>query len=236
MAQAGIHGLTGLFVKRWTPERRWLLLGIVLGNLAPDLDNIAVAAATLTGGSTEGLHRTFTHSLFTVAGIILLGYLVAWLTKRPRWGNLGLGLGIGIIMHILLDLLIWFNGAQLLWPLSPWINLWGDMQPPEWWWQLMMPAEFLAFALFFWALGRMARQSRTDANFQGKLRYWLALQAVLFVIFTVLVFVMDTGFMTIYGAIYLLSLFLAIGVTIRMRGTLEAQMEPSGQAVTRPAD
>ena len=82
----------------------------------------------------------------------------------------------------------------------------------------------------------MARQSQTDADFQGKLRFWLVLQAVLFVISTVLVFVMDTGFMTIYGAIYLLSLLLAIGVTIRMRGTLEAQMEPSGQAVTRPAD
>lgn len=168
MAQAGLHGLAGLAVRRWTPEKRWLMLGIVLGNLAPDLDNVAVAAATLTGGSTEGLHRTFTHSLFTVAGIIVLGYLVAWLTKRRRWGNLGLGLGIGIVMHVLLDLLIWFNGVQILWPMPSWINLWGNVQPPEWWRQLMMPAEFLFFALFFWAFGRMARHSGTDAAFFGQ--------------------------------------------------------------------
>ena len=63
MAQAGIHSIVGLAVRKWTPNRKWLMLGIVLGNLFPDADNLAVAIATLTGGSTEGLHRTFTHSL-----------------------------------------------------------------------------------------------------------------------------------------------------------------------------
>ena len=35
-------------------------------------------------------------------------------------------------------------------------------------------------------------------------------------------YVMQKGFMTTYGATYLLSLGLAIGVTIRMRDTVEA--------------
>lgn len=225
MAQAGLHGLAGMVVKRWTPERRWLTLGIVLGNLIPDLDNFAVAVATLTGGSTAGLHRTFTHSLFTVAGVIVLGYLLAWLAKRPKWGNLGLGLGIGIVMHILLDLLIWFNGVAILWPLPSWINLWGTAQPPAGWRQLMMPGEFLAFALYFWGLGLMARQWRTDIAFWGKLRFWMVFQGLLFILFTVLVLVMAGGFITLYGAVYLLSLFLALGITIRMRETLEARAE-----------
>jgi membrane-bound metal-dependent hydrolase YbcI (DUF457 family) len=58
------------------------MLGNVLGNILPDADNIAVAIATLTGKSTEGLHRTFTHSLFFVAALILLGYIIAAITKR----------------------------------------------------------------------------------------------------------------------------------------------------------
>jgi hypothetical protein len=33
---------------------------------------------------------------------------------------------------------------------------------------------------------------------------------------------MQTGFMTIFGAVYLLSLGLAFGITIRMRDTVEA--------------
>ncbi len=40
--------------------------------------------------------------------------------------------------------------------------------------------------------------------------------------FTVMVYTMDKGFMTIYGAVYLLSLFLAFGIVIRMRNTVEA--------------
>ena len=122
MAQAGIHGMVAMAVRKWTPNRRWLMLGIVLGNILPDADNIAVAIATLTGKSTEGLHRTFTHSLFFVAAIILLGYIVAAITKRSTWSNLGVGLGIGVIMHILLDLLIWFNGLEILWPIPSWIT------------------------------------------------------------------------------------------------------------------
>jgi membrane-bound metal-dependent hydrolase YbcI (DUF457 family) len=222
MAQAGIHSMVGMAVRKWTPNRKWLMLGIVLGNMLPDADNLAVAVATLTGGSTEGLHRTFTHSLFTVASVIIAFYVVAWATKRPRWRNLGLGLGIGILMHILLDLVIWFNGVEILWPIPSWINLWENVTPPVWWSKLMMPVEFLFFALFFLLLGATARKRSTDGEFLRTLRVWTVVQGVLFVLFTVLVYTMDKGFLTIYGALYLLSLGLTFGVIIRMRETVEA--------------
>ncbi len=222
MAQAGIHSMVGMAVRKWTPNRTWLMLGIVLGNMLPDADNLAVAAATLTGGSTKGLHRAFTHSLFTVAAVVIVFYVVAAITKRPRWGNLGLGLGIGILMHILLDLVIWFNGVEILWPLPSWINLWENVTPPAWWSKLMMPAEFLFLALFFLLLDRTARERAIDSSFLGALRVWAVVQGALFVVFTVLVYTMDKGFLTIYGALYLLALGLAFGVTIRMRETVEA--------------
>ena len=145
MAQAGIHSMVGMAVRKWTPARKWLMLGIVLGNLLPDADNLAVAVATVTGKSTEGLHRTFTHSLFFIAAIIIVGYIVGWAAKKPEWGTLGLGLGIGVLMHVLLDLLIWFNGVEILWPIPSWINLWEGVTPPEWWTKLMMPVENLFF-------------------------------------------------------------------------------------------
>jgi membrane-bound metal-dependent hydrolase YbcI (DUF457 family) len=109
MAQIGIHGIVGMAVRKWVPERAWLMLGIVLGSMIPDLDNLAVAVATVTKQPTEGLHRTLTHSLFIVAVIILVFYIISKATRQPRWSNLGWGLGLGVLMHILLDLLIWFN-------------------------------------------------------------------------------------------------------------------------------
>ena len=222
MAQAGIHSMVGMAVRKWTPTRKWLMLGIVLGNLFPDADNLAVAVATVTGKSTEGLHRTFTHSLFFIAAIILVGYVVGWGTKKQRWSNLGLGLGIGVLMHVVLDLLIWFNGVEILWPLKSWVNFWEGITPPEWWSQLMMPAENLFFVFFFLLLASTARKKETDVAFLPKLRIWTWVQAALFVIFMVLVFTMDSVFMTIFGAVYLLSLGLAFGIIIRMRNTVEA--------------
>ena len=222
MAQAGIHSLVGMAIRKWTPARKWLMLGIVLGNLFPDADNLAVAVATVMGKSTEGLHRTFTHSLFFVAAIILIFYGVAWMSKRSEWGNLGLGLGIGVLMHILLDLLIWFNGVEILWPLPSWVNLWTNVTPPEWWNKLMMPVENLFFVLFLLLLASTARKRNTDSDYLSKLRVWTWVQGVLFLAFMVMVFTMESGFLTIFGAVYLLSLGLVFGITIRMRETVEA--------------
>ena len=221
MAQAGIHSMLGVAIKKWSPARKWLILGIVLGNLLPDADNLAVAVATLTGNSTEGLHRTFTHSLFFVAAIIIGFYVIARVTKNDEISNLGIGLGIGVLMHILLDLLIWFNGVAILWPLDSWLNLWEGVTPPEWWSKLMMPIENLFFALFFLSLASIAQKQNTDEEFLPKLRIWTWVQGILFLVFMVMVFTMESGFMTIFGAVYLLSLGLAFGITIRMRNTVE---------------
>ena len=222
MAQAGIHGLIGTAVRKLTPARTWLMLGIVIGNLLPDADNLAVAIATVMKRPTEGLHRTFTHSLFTVLLVVVVFYLIRILTKQPRWTNLGVGLGVGILMHILLDLLLWLNGVAILWPIPSWINIWSGVTSPAWFDKLMLSTEFLFFALFFLGLASIARKRNTDQEYLGKLRTFTWIHLALFVVFTILVYVVQKGFMTPYGAVYLLSLGLAIGITIRMRKSVEA--------------
>lgn len=223
MAQAGIHGLIGVAVRIWFPKAEWLLLGIVLGNLFPDTDNLAVAVATVAKLPTEGLHRTFTHSLFTVVAILAIFYIIATLTKKPRWNTLGIGLGIGVLMHILVDLLIWFYGVAILWPIPSWVNLWVGYSPPEWFDKFMLSAEYLFLALFFFLLYSLARKNKSDQDYQKPLLVWTIIQVVLFIVFTFLVYTMSRCFTTINGAVYLLSLFLAIGVTIRVRKTIEAR-------------
>ena len=223
MAQAGIHGLVGVAVRRWTPTRQWLLLGIVLGNLLPDADNLAVAVATVTGSPTEGLHRTFTHSLFFVLALVIVFQFGAAVVKRPSIGNLGLGLGVGVLMHILLDLLIWFNGVEILWPLPSWVNLWEGVMPPEWFSSLLMPLEMLFFAAYFYWLSQTAQRQGTNLDKVKGVRVWTAVQLILFLIFTVLVYTLDSGFMTIYGAVYLLTLIVAAVLTVQMRETVEAE-------------
>ena len=222
MAQAGMHGLVGMAVRKLAGRKEWLLLGILLGSFIPDMDNVGVAGATLTKMPTDGIHRTMTHSVFFMAAVVIVFYLIGQMKKDARWSNLGLGLGLGILLHVLLDLVIWFNGVNLFWPLGGEINFWANTTPPEWFMKFMDPAEFLFFGLFLWALGTWAHKAGTDGEFMKTHRIWLILEAALFVIFTPLVYIMTKGFLTIFGAFYLFSLFMTFFVTIRMRKTVAA--------------
>ena len=223
MPQNGIHAIAGIAARRWMPQREWLVLGVVLGNMFPDLDNVAVAYATLTKADSHGLHRTFTHSIFTILAVIVLFYLIAALTKNQRWNNFGLGAGIGILMHILLDLILWFNGVEILWPIRYELNIWRWFTIPDWLKTILDTGEFLAFGLYFLVLGSLARRQNTDGKHQASSRVWAYVQFILFVLFTALFFgAGSTGLLyTIVGALYLISMIIAIVLTIRMRKTIE---------------
>jgi membrane-bound metal-dependent hydrolase YbcI (DUF457 family) len=161
------------------PGREWLVLGVVLGNLFPDLDNIAVAYATLTKADSHGLHRTFTHSIFTVLAVLILFYLIAALTKKQKWNNFGFGLGIGILMNILLDLLLWFNGVEILWPLQYELNFWRWFVMLDWLRIILDTGEFLAFGLYFLLLRSLAQRQNTDGERQRSSRTWAYIQLTL---------------------------------------------------------
>jgi membrane-bound metal-dependent hydrolase YbcI (DUF457 family) len=222
MAQAGIHALLGAATRKIAPKQDWLMLGILLGSLFPDLDNYAVAVATVAKLNTHNLHRTFTHSFLAILVMVFVFVIVAQVSKQPRWTNLGVGLGIGISLHIALDLLIWFNGVELLWPFGGWLNLWASVTPPVWFTKLLDPAEFLFFALFFAWLAKVAQGYKTNSDFIGVLRFWTIAMFVLLVVFTPLAYVMSKGYQTIYGVFYLVSITAAFVITIRMRQTVEA--------------
>ena len=223
MPQAGIHAIVGIAARKWMPQKEWLLLGVVLGNMFPDLDNLAVAYATLTKADSHGLHRTFTHSIFTIIVVIILFTLIAVLTKNQKWNNFGIGSGVGILMHILFDLIIWFNGVELLWPIRYELNFWRWFVMPEWLSILLDTGEFLAFGLYFLLLGSLARRQNTDMQHQISSKLWMYIEFVLFILFTALFFSIGAQGLPdmIYGVLYLLSLIIAIVVTIQMSKTVE---------------
>lgn len=221
MAQAGIHALAGVAVRKVVPRREWLILGVILGNIFPDLDNYAVAIATIAKLNTHGLHRTFTHSLFAIVATIAMFLVVGRVLRRPRWINLGIGFGLGIGMHIALDLLLWFNGVELLWPWGGWVNLWEGVEPPVWFATLLEPLELFFLALYFGWLGKAARNYGTNLDFLVALRGWTIAMVVLLIVFTPLAFIMDQGFVLSFGVVYLVSITAAFVITIRMRQTVE---------------
>ena len=224
MPQAGLHAIVGTVTRKWMPQKEWLVLGVVLGNMFPDLDNLVVAYATLVKlPNPESFHRTFTHSIFTIIVLLALFYLIAIVSRNEKWGNFGIGFSTGILMHILLDLVLWFNGVELLWPIQFELNFWGWFVMPVWLKILLDTGEFLMFGLYYLLLGSLAQKQNSDAMRRRFLRMWAILQFTLFVLFTLMFFVLGTKGLhyTVYGGLYLLSLIITIILTIRMRQTLE---------------
>ena len=222
MPQVGLHGLVGMLTRKAVGRKELLLLGILLGSFIPDMDNVGVAVATLAKLPTAGIHRTLTHGVFFMAVVVLAVYLFGRVKKEPSWSNLALGLGLGMLLHSLLDLLIWFNGVALFWPFSLWINLWANVTPPAWFMKFMDPAEFLFFGLYLYVLGTWARKAKTDSGFLKMLRIWMIVEFALFIILTPLAYLMTAGFQTLMGLFYLFSIFMGFFVTLRMRQTMAA--------------
>lgn len=225
MPQNGIHAMVGIVSRKWMPKKEWLLLGVVLGNMFPDLDNLVVAYATLAKlPDPESYHRTFTHSIFTIIVMVILFYILGALTKNEKWRNLGIGFGAGILMHIALDLVLWFNGVELLWPIKYELNFWSWFVMPAWLKILLDTGEFLAFGFYFLLLGSLALRHGTDKESQGSSKIWAYIEFALFVLFTALFFIIGTkGLLhTIFGALYLVSMIVAMVTTIRMKQTVEA--------------
>ena len=224
MAQAGMHAMVGMAVKKMTGQSEWLLLGLLLGSVVPDMDNVGVAVATVAkmpiAADAAGIHRTLTHSLFFAVAVVTVFYFVSQWKKETRWLNLGFGLGLGIVLHSLLDLVLWFNGVALLWPIPLWVNLWTNVPVPGWY-DFMEPAEFLFFGLYLWALAGWARKFKTDGEFLKMNNFWMWLEFALCAVFTAGI-LFEMNLKMISGAIYLFSLFMAFFVTIRMRKTVEA--------------
>ena len=221
MAQAGIHGLMGFAMSKLHFKKEWLLVGVIIGNILPDLDAVVVAYYTLMGRDTIGLHRTWSHSVPFIAGLVLIIYIILIISKNPRIGNFGIGLGVGMLGHVLLDMVTWFRGVQLFWPFYQEINFWQSFMPPEWWHnKFEFALEFGMMALYLFFLSRFALKHRTDIEYLSIIKTFIWLELFLFITFLILVYTWS-GFYFVFGGVYIFSLLLILYVTIRMRKTIE---------------
>lgn len=230
MAQSGFHGIIGLYgneaywqKKDWEPaEKKALKFGFVLGNIVPDLDLIPLVLLYLYNSKLAlAMHRTFTHSLFTAAAVYLFFYF-----RRQR--GLAVGLAAGMILHSLVDILVWFSGVELFWPLNllGWpvsVNLWTHYQPPEIVSSLLGAADYLAYGLYFTYLGQLALRQERCLDFLPRLNLYRWLQWILTIIFVVLAFLVRLSLFNIihYALFTLIMMPLAIYATFKLRPVIE---------------
>jgi inner membrane protein len=117
---AGIGALCALSVpRRHRPNRRWAIGAAVAGAIFPDADFVLFLVDPLQFHAYW--HRSFTHSLVMVPlwSALVSGILHLLSGRRQSWKALYKFVCLGIVSHILIDLITAWDTA-LLWPLSDW--------------------------------------------------------------------------------------------------------------------
>ena len=229
MPQPGLHALLALAVRKRLSARRWFALGLVFGSLLPDADGYPQAFAILVqkmdAQAAEALyHRTFTHTLFFPLAVVIALYLISLVRGGGALRVFGYGLAVGMaLLHSVVDILGWFDGVGLLWPVWS-VNLWGWLDLPDLVLKLLRAGNFWAFAGYFAYLSALARKAGTNADNLPRLRRFTYAQLALAIIFTGLAFVLPFKTYNLPdGAVFLLLAFPnALWVTWWMRETIEA--------------
>ncbi len=234
MAQNGVHGLVGLAVGRFATDPGAFRFGLVLGNIAPDLDLIPLALLYLADkGLALSMHRTFTHSLVTAAVVGLAGL---WIGRPRAEGGRGecvrwviVGLAAGMAMHGLLDVFVWFSGVDLGWPLGllglpSYVDLWAGYPPTGRLTNYLGAGDYLAYGLYLGALVIHSNRCATDALFRPFVRRWAWIFGALFPLYLILATRLSPGTFQFvhYGPFALVWVPLVVWMTVRMRATIEA--------------
>ena len=226
MSQAGVHAFAGLYLKKFIRWEKWLFPSIVFGALLPDIDSIFVAFATLFTNITqtvEFFHRKGTHSFFFILVIYLTFSVLSEWKKDPVLKTVGKGLAIGIICHILLDTLFWFQGIYFLWPLDIQFNLWSKYEPAPIIFQMLNALEFLFFRIYAWVLIQLAIQTPPQNFWFLKfVNIWRKLALWIFIICIISILIDHSNYFLIFGIFYIPFLLMALFSTYILRDTLDA--------------
>lgn len=203
--------------------------GLVLGNIIPDADFFLLGPTYFFNSSLAlSMHRTWSHSVL-VQGVVCLLLLWLWARSDPARRGFVKGLWIGMLMHCAADVLMWFSGIDLLWPLGHWgvpsrVDLWAWFTPPGWLSNLLGAFDYLAFALFFAYLARVAVQRGVDLDMVRRVRVANRALYGLLAVFTMLSFVLarSPGLYNVLDYAFFIVVFLPveIWVLLRMRETI----------------
>ena len=226
MAQAGLHAAVGNQMRKIIPYEKRLFPALIFGSMLPDLDIIVVAIASIfypINQAEELFHRTFSHSFFTLIFVFLIFAILSEIKKRTVLKSIGKGIALGMLTHLLIDTLIWFNQIDLLWPLplQP-VNLWHFWEAPPLVFQILLALEFFCFRWYAWFL--ITQHIKTPGNqtwFVKYLNKWKKWEDYIFLLFIILVIWNPPFFKILFGIAYIPSLIMALFSTYMSRNALE---------------
>jgi len=222
VAQAGAHAIIGMYSSRLFSLNKSLTPSLIIGSLIPDLDIILVVLGKLFTNISDPIiffQRKGTHSLIFVLFMYLAFQILSEILKKPNIRHHGLGISIGIFIHILADSILFSDVVFILWPLQLNLNLWEYNNPSLLMTKLLMASEFLFFRILTWIIIEVSI-SRIDLGFPELLPFlskWKNIEFYLFIVFIFFSIINIPFYDIIFWIFYIPSLIISIITVWLMR-------------------
>jgi membrane-bound metal-dependent hydrolase YbcI (DUF457 family) len=228
MAQFAVHLGTGILWKNAPKIAPQFLSGVMIGSVLPDFDFIPLALVFFFDSTlAKSLHRSFSHSLLIPLLLLLVaGLLVARRRPAPSAPLLA-GAALGMVSHVLLDILFWFGSVNVLWPLNLFgyptiVSIWNQVTVPSVWllW-VSADGELLSYAVLYSYYRYLIRRNPSAAP-KLNLSLWIGITLALFLIFIPLAWFLsvDTYQTILYGANAALFAPLCMWIAWKLRGVI----------------
>ena len=230
MPQSGIHAAFSFQIGQFAKTKNKLLPAIVFGAILPDVDYIAVILGFVyypINLSENLFHRTFSHSFFTLIIIYLIFAFISEWKKDYEIKQIGKGIVIGILSHIVLDTLFSFEGIHLLWPLPlQKFSLWSNLLISDWIYKLIYISEFFFFRWYAWFLIKLNIAYPNHNSWVIKyLNYWKKTETLIFIFFIFLSFINYYHFKILFILAYIPSILISLVATYVNFSALEYKLK-----------
>ena len=217
MAQAGLHAYLAYSLRKKIPQKKWFLFAFILGSVIPDVDIILTSIYSIFIPIEKSIlltHRTFTHSIFSYVIIYLLFLIAYEVTKRKKYLYFGNGIFAGLLLHLTVDIFLWFDSVHLLWPLpTERLNIWYFMDSIKpLYKKIFLALEFIFFRLFAWQMTEVIiSYPYSNGKYLKKLFDFMKLQNLFFIVFCFSAYFLQiNSTYFIFGIFYVSSLSLLI--------------------------
>jgi membrane-bound metal-dependent hydrolase YbcI (DUF457 family) len=227
MIHTSINALIGLHLSRFIPNRKLLSISIIIGMILPDVDLILDFILSLFLNfnflNKPYISNAIFHSLFMIPFLSLL-ILIYLEYKNKNNANIVIGLSIGMIIHIIFDI-ITLNSIGIFYPLFDLgsnlnLNNYLNFQIPEIITKILYAFDFFFFRLYTWMIiDLIISHKDNNSKIIKKLTIWMKIQLYIFLLFLLLIYfdVNERVFSNFFGLLYTPSFVIALYITYKTR-------------------
>ena len=222
MAQAGLHTYVSILLKNKIPNKQWFFYSFLFASILPEIDIVlSILHKFIYDTSYNFIFSTsLFHSIITNTIVYIIILTAYEIKKKSYLLHVANGYALGIIIHLSLDILIWFRPINILWPLptTP-VDIWANVGIPLELITLHTLLEIFFFRLFaFHMINIILLNTKSNNSLIKFLSLWMKGNFYILLTYVILAYKLNLSNLFIaFAIIYIPSLLLMFFILIKLK-------------------